>query len=998
MFKQSLSFYTSRCMQHHRIKSLRYQPIIRHISVTRPFLFDSYKDVDTTTNDRDLFNELPDFFEEKDELRISVKRYFESMRVGSAYSFPNRATNINLFDIEHLILEKSYAAERSYKEIVESNDNLVPVVGSIIQYKDPIDQTIHLGVVLRNALSKFNDFYDKLVVLTESNMIDAVYPQDILLHLHGVFDPEWVQSLSILENRHDISYYSRNILVNVLSHLINKSNEYQSLILNPKDFLKISYAKMCEEELSVLELWQLMNSLELDESVWDQVNKNYFTQCCFLLGTYNAISSHHDMFLLPNMFPHLSITNIFHGFSNNLTKPSCVYILPQASFASFREFDKILDFEPSFKDCNNFLNTFTNQQNSSARKELSELHLFFNIWEGKAYTAVLDMIKFVTIFPHETIITKLEKFDIFKNDTSSTKFLEYLRSMGLYSDSTDIFLSLGFWGQSNITKKVSFEKEEPLTLKLNPESLPAKKEFNFLRQKELGSNDMIYALHIDATLKVGISLQKLNSRNFLINIHIPDMITRVSPKSKLFQEMLIKCHKKLLTVLPYNSSKLFGQEMNNMFDMKEQFIDDQFKDFIPVGDIAPIRSKPTNAMTDTSCLTLSFKYNIFESNPFKDFKDKVTYSLMDISNVPIKVLDKKLLSESLDHKGSSLPFALFRSKPTMEIPRLSKNDYHNLGFIYNVLRAHFMVRNIDGATNIQLGDTFKKEEFFVKELDMLASNLTSYYCTVGEIPIILKTQSIIEEVNINQAQSDKVLIKHNNLLLPEFHANSYYQTLISRDINGNVSLPAYIIGNNYLAPPKLSLDNVRDVPSALKLGYLSILNPADNFEALFNQFQIVSSLHSQFMAKTLVKSGISQYKFQKRFAYLKGLGYNVNGPWPNRIVQKHITSLKNAQTVNKFAYNLVHKYWAIKNLEHELSQLNTDSKLDFECIITNTGYTFPDHKYKMAKCYVKTMKIECDILVNDSKNLSIGNVFKSNKVLYLNPSTLTCVLGESEDY
>lgn len=992
--------YTGRCIRH------TYRSIILHNLVKREFSYsskhfnDSLEKFTVRPNNKDDTDELPDFFKEKDELRINVKKYFESKLRNHPVTLPSRPLNMSVRDIDDLILEKSYAAEKSFKDIVESNDTLSPIIGSIIKYRDPVNENIHTGIVLRNSLSKFNDYYNKLVVLTESNMLDAVYPQDILLHLHGVFDPEWIKSLNILENRHDDTYYSRNNMVNLLTHLINQSKDIQHQISSGKNLLKVSYSKHCEDEISAVDLWEIIDSLEFEESFWLQVNRDYFTQCCLLLGTFNAISEQYDMFLLPNMFSNLSNTNIFNGFSNNLTKPSQVLILPIPIFESFRKLESIVANEISLKYCNEFLHSLINQQNSVTRKPLSELHVYFNIWEGKTYNSVLDVIKFASIYPHEKIVSNLSKLDIFKNDQSLNHFTEVLENLGIYSKTTDIFSSLNLWGHSTVTKKVSFERKEPLTPKFDfLESKNIKRGFNFLETDELGSGDMIYALPINASLKVGVSLQKLNSRNYNVNIHLPDVVTRISPKSKIFQEMALKCYKKLLTILPFNSSSLFDPRTNDLFDLKEQFTENDFQDFISVGDIGSgVKQKTLKNTNDQSCLTLSFKYKTFESNPFKDFKEKVKFSLLDISKVPIKCLDVNTLREALNHKGSSLPFTLFRNKASQESHRLTKNDYHNLGFIYNVLRAHFMVRNIDGAVNIQLSDTFEKEKFFLDELDKFSSNLTSYYCKINEIPVILKSQSIMEEQDAAGTQADEVLVKHNNLLLPEFHANSYYQTLIARDINGNVSLAAYIIGNNFLSPPKLGLERIRDVPSALGSGYISLLNPGDSFEAFFNQFQIISSMHSDYIAKTLFKSKIDLYKFQKRFAYLKGLGYNLNGPWPNQVVNKYVTSLKNTQIVNKYAYNLVHKYWALRDLEDTLSKLNISKDLDLECIITSTGYNVPDYNFKLAKCFVKDLNIECDILLNEPKSLSIGDVLKSNTVLYLNPSTSTCVLGENASF
>lgn len=1013
--------------------------------------FDNTVAKDLKNNDPDEFftatnNYLPNNHnDDEKEISAKIKRFYQSQFPFKGITLNSQTLLIKQKDIQELVRQKTYDSVGDLKELIDCNENQVPIIGSIIQYKGPLTNTTNFGMVVRECMSFFNENYNKLVVITTDNEIKSVSPQDIQLHFHGVIDINWINSLKILENRFDDDYYSRSILVNIVKWFINGSIEISSGISN----LDILYAQTCHDtELSSISLLEIIQSVQSDPLVADIMAHDYFHQSMVILGIYNELNQNSHQWLLSNNYPQLQGSNIiYNDCSNNLVNPPQIYIIPNNLLISLNTLVQTLNDPNRLKDLNGFIDDFVRQQTSVHKRSLTDLHMFFNLWDGLKFKYFLDSLKFLIIYPNHKLIQQLLKVNCFNhlqsNYVKPGDIIEFLKSTGIFTDDLDIHLSIGLHATPKHISKVSVTRDERFNSKLDSfqclRDILNKDLFGYLRKgtNQLGVDDTVYVLPIDKEGKgvdVGVSLQKLNSRKYLVKVHVLDLVTKLPPKSKTIRTLLECTSQQAQIKLFNNDINLFDENVLDKFKFNDPENDERVLGESPFDhktvkeifdqtrqNLQQSKSlKPTPTPKElVSCMTISFTYNTHEANPFKDIAEKVQVSFDDISNVRFINLTREELNTTISGKRSMLPFSLFKSSrrsfehdDSTYNSRLKDEDYQNIGFIHGVFKSHFSIRNINGAVNVNEDNNnnsneLHKADFFIQELDKFAANLTSQYCHHYEIPVFNNYHHLLIMPEEYDPNSDEVLVNHDNLLLPHFHSSSFFQTLISRDANGFVSLPAYIIGRNYLNRCKISLNQQdhKNIPNGIDHGYINILNPANNPQAFLNQFQLLSHVHQLYNTQKLLNLQMDEYQqanieyaMIKKSAHLKGYGYNVNGPLPSYILEKYLSSFTNANRLKRFLSYPQTKYWKLCQLENWLMK-NDNEQISFDCIITNTGYRVPNTNVRISKCFVKQMNLEVDIAIDDHNyDFTIGSVIKSNRVIYLDPIEHHCVLEESPSY
>lgn len=990
------------------------------------------------TNDKSISNESRDTFfisSEKylsshNELGSKIKGFYKSQPI-SHLALDKRLLS-KPGDIEELIRLKTYDSIENHQEILDCNENQVPIVGSIIQYKDPISKCIGIAMVIREALSRFNENYNKLLVLTADNEIISVYAQDIQLHFHGVFDLHWINSLNIVQNRHDNNYYSRIVLVDLLKCFINKSIEISD---NSLSILDIIYAQHCKEDKLVnISLPQILKTVCTNEELGSFMSQDYFNQCVMILAIYLRVSnSPHQWLVSTNIGSNIVEQNC----SNNLIKPLEIYVLPQGMMVSIQKLLHTINGDhKDLTELNFFIRDLLHQQKSGRKQSPSELEYFFQFWGGLPFIYFIDVLKFLVVYPHPVLLKYLLKLDCFnKPNVGTHDIYDLLKSFGIYNDNTDIYLSTNFFTGGS-KKKLSTDNKETLdsSSASDAAAVPMLKTdlFHHIRRfNYIGVQDTIYAIPVGGQgMNIGISLQQLNSRNYMVNIHIPDFVSRVSPKAALFRNLLKDSPQQFLVELWNNAITLFGSRIRNLFKFYNSEVDNensngelndtngQLAEFKNIGDIVSKTKRKLALMRkshsfhgNSTCLTVSFKFNTHESNPFVDVIHKTEINFDNINNAKVKALSTEQLNKAVKGKRNSFGFSLFKSHLKHDIGDkhgLTDEDFHNLGFIHGVLKSHFSIRNINGAANVNHGtpnhSTQANPQFFTEELDKLAGHLTSNYCKHYDIPVFRRYQDILSMEATYDPSKDEVLVNHDNFLLPQYHSNSYFQTLISRDAQGFVSIPAYIIGNNYLTRPDFTVNHdVKHLPMGLDGGYVSILTPTESSEVLLNHFQLLGHLQWLHMTRRRLDQSNSndnavEYKLAKTYGYLKNHAFNVNGPLSASILQKNQELLTNAMTLSQFVSRNQIKYWKLRQLESMLASIaNEDSPevVDFDCVVTNVGFQLPQLDSQLAKCFVKQLQVEVDIVVSNPSDLTIGTVLKSDKILYLDPLTNTCVIKEA---
>lgn len=236
------------------------------------------------------------------------------------------------------------------------------------------------------------------------------------------------------------------------------------------------------------------------------------------------------------------------------------------------------------------------------------------------------------------------------------KFLEDLK---IYNNRrhqmTDIYLSANIMGKSLLSQLSisSINDLRPTSTQAELDNFMNEKitdKFPHLRKSKVYYQDhIVYGLpfgkSIDSKQKLSllaVSLEKINSRKYLINIHIPDMITKLSPSSNLFDEIASSSlNMKSLT-------KLINDSNINIFDSdlidKLSFPDHNLRetsDWFSVGDVSQRSNKydsGNKSNNNVTCMTVSFVYNKYESNPFLDLEEKISFSFDSLNSVLIKIL------------------------------------------------------------------------------------------------------------------------------------------------------------------------------------------------------------------------------------------------------------------------------------------------------------------------------------------------------------------------
>jgi hypothetical protein len=984
---------------------------------------------------------LHDFLDSLDHQQIDLKRWLEAKpQIPTPWkSYISEKLQTFPSPIARFLDIPSIPPMSSYQEIVRVSESNSPCVGSFVEFIDPLTNNMKFGVVLRPVQSKFNENYNKVIVLDTKNELCMVSPTNIQFHLYGVVDESFVESLQILQNRFDEQFKSRLLVVDILKQFIDKCCNMSETLMPQLDMI---YSQRCQTHtITSISAVEIIESIQFPESMLDEVNQSYFHQCQLLT------SIHFSVLKLPTWMSTGLIsenTNIIRNGCSNEIPSNCIYFINSSS-NHFAINKLISDFKNKslMNATNQFMNQLLAQQRSSAPKSFEELTNFFNIWEGRHFKHIIDVIKFCIIYPHSEIMNSLKKLDVFKDTKhlTSTDLFVLLENLRIYNNAkcstTDIYLSANIAGEPSLSQ-IAVSSTKEISSSISSTFLQSNKlvdKFHHLRKsKPYYQDHVVYGLPYLSNLNddnknltfLAISLEKVSARRYTINVHIPDVMTKLSPSSTLFEAILSK-NFKALTKLVNNMS------INNLFE--EKFLEEVgFKqqtetqaEWIKVGDVSMDRF--TNSFhSNLTCLTLSFTYDVYESNPFSKLADKVYFSFDSLGSVKIKNVNWKELDECLEGKTESSPFRLFRSSShlTGKSPTLSDIDCHNIRFIYNVMKSHFKIRNNNGASLLKQNidpndssklikevsyvnenttkekvitklntenDVFSKSKFFINELDMFMGNSTSLYCSKHEIPVYHRNQSLLP-----YDSSDPVLVTHSNMLLPSYHADSYKQTLIARDQNGYVSIPASVIGKSYLAVPTIEVYGNINVQQGMSHGYVNLIDTTTNCESLLNQLQILNHIQLQCFREVCINNP-NHLQAVQRFSYLKRFGYNLNGPIDEETMNKQIATITNWHNVTDFISAGHKRYWTLKMVEQKLLQDNfksiQEATTTYDCTITNVGYKLEKLPYQLSVAYCKSLDLEIHILSDTDSNFYIGTSVSCDKIVYLNPTTGICILQQA---
>jgi len=1029
----------------YRIRQTLKIPPLRHCGVARRLVTSSVLRTNKFFLENSEINDdssgfLHDFLDNLDHHQLDLKRWLEAKpQLPTPWTSYISQTKIFQFPPAPLLEIPPIPPMSSYQEIVGLSESNSPCVGSFVEFIDPLTNDLMFGVVVRPVQSKFNENYNKVIVLDTRNELRMVSPTNIQFHLYGVLDASYIESLQILQNRFNEQFKPRLFIVGILKQFIDKCCTMSETLMPQLDMI---YSQRCQTHtITSISPVEIIESIQFPESMLDEVNQSYYHQCQLLT------SIHFSVLKLPTWISSSSIsenTNIVRNGCSNEIPSNCIYFINSSS-NHFAINKLISDFknETLMNATNQFMNQLLAQQKTSSPKSFEELTNYFNIWEGRHFKHIIDVIKFCIIYPHNEIMNSLKKLDVFKGTkhlTTNDLFV-LLENLRIYNNAkcptTDIYLSANIAGEP-LLSQIAVSSPNEISTRVSSTFFQSNKlvdKFHHLRKsKPYYQDHIIYGLPYLSSLNddnknlafLAISLEKVSARRYTINAHIPDVMTKLSPSSPLFNAILTK-NFKALTRLVNNTS------INNLFEEKflkeigfEQQAETQ-SDWIKVGDVSLDRF--TNTFhTNKTCLTLSFTYDVYESNPFSKLAEKVQFSFDSLGSVKIKNVNWKELDECLEGKTEASPFRLFRSSSQLsgKSPTLSDNDCHNIRFIYNVMKSHFKTRNSNGASLLKQSidandssklikevsyvnentdlekvitklnpenDAFSKSKFFINELEKFMGNSTSMYCSKHEIPVYHRNQSLLP-----YDSSDSVLVTHSNMLLPSYHADSYKQTLIARDQSGYVSIPASVIGKSYLAVPTIEVYGNINVQQGLSNGYVNLIDTTKNCESLLNQLQILNHVQLQSF-KDFCINNPNHLQAVQRFSYLKRFGYNLNGPIDEETMNKQIATITNWENVTEFISAGHKRYWTLKMVEQKLLQDNfksiQEATTTYDCTITNVGYKLETLPYQLSVAYCHSLDLEIQVLSDTDSSFNIGSSVSCDKIVYLNPTTGKCILQQA---
>lgn len=944
-------------------------------------------------------------------------------------------------DVDELLInQNSYESYKTFEEICENNENFIPFIGSLVEFIDPITNKNSFAMVLKPAESKFNENYNKLTVLTVDNELINISPQFVTLHLNRIFNCDWISSLQVMENRFNDQYSPRIQLLSMIKQFLNDSTDLMTTLENKGLFNRVFSQFSYSNEITCITLPQIITSFQLEYDLADLIYSSYFYQSVLLMSCHLHLANNPSNWLVSSCYRSGNLSNIIlKGCSNMLPSLSLYMVNSSENSLAIQKLESELHHKNSITKYETFLKSLEWKQNSDEAFSFENLNYFFHIWEGKQFRTIIDVLKFTIVYPHPHLIEVLEKLSIF-NEVSPKSIYRFLKRMKIYDNDknqlTDIYLSANIQGQqlkyqlssSNEMDKTYTQRESHHMLQLHEYV----DRFNHIRQRnKYYSDHIIYALPFNKTSNdvsfLGVSLEKINARKYKINLHIPDITTRLAPNTNLFHNILSNSNymKSLINLTNGNAFETFFRPVTEHFGFKNQSFGQR---------------------SETTCMTISYEYNTFDSNPFHEASGKINFSFDSLDKVKIKPVNWEDLEKLLEAKSHLNPFKLFKynSEAAKQFEdTYDEYDHHNLRFLYSVMSSHFKVRNLDGAANndpsiavdatnasnltrsLSYDDELKetivtkldtlsqgnpKSKFFINEINMFAGRMTSLFCTKNDIPIYKHVQDLVDnqtfdEIEIEQdVLNDEVLVSHSNVLLPEYFSSSFYQTLIAKEQTGYLSLPAFLIGKNYLSRSKLivsdpnSKDNYDHIAFGIKGGFIKILDVFNDAEAMLNQLQILSYINvttSNFQNQSIQIRGKREFP-NKQSYNLKSWGYNVESPLSLSSLQHQLQNLNNSDNLIQFLGAKHKNFWTLKMLEQRLKEPTTffDSTTRYSCIITSVGFDIPAVHKKLCRAYCLDLSLEIDILIDDFRSVTVGTNIYCDKVVYIDAITGQCVLQD----
>lgn len=955
-------------------------------------------------------------------------------------------------------------------DLIREKDLYVPKRGCIVEFYDYNSAKATIGVVLKESEAKFNENYNKMSVLTIDNIIHQVSPASVTFCTCKVFRSDWLLSLKIHRFREEGYEVERLILVNLVKHFVMESTGLMNYLedANFNQFELAFFQNAYKFRCNCISLAQLYQSFCIKEFRMKYINLTLFLQESLLLACHLGMIKSPDKWMVSSTHSLRRVSNLMRfGGSNQLCRGSEYFCNSLVNMKAISKLSAEVADPFLLESDRKFLHSLFSDSNIRL-KSSEDMGFYFNIWEGKEYLHLIIVLKFYLVYPHNFIERILKKVILIEDNAlvNPKMVFDILKKINLYNyesnSFTDIFLSANICGEPKLNQLAASDWTD---LKLDPDypltdsKLSVSDKFPHLRKSKSYYRDhVIYAIPLTFSLGdmgkssfLGISLEKLNARKYKINVHMPDVVTKVSPSGDNFNSLCnLDSYFSLLSNL-IGARPNLGEAFFDQFKFSDQNLVNESSQFL-AGNISWKQNKKRKKANTTS-LTMSFEYNKYDSKPFENLASRVTFSFDQLGMQPIKTINWYELARVLDIKKDLGPFSLFTRKrrESESLPKLNEVDKHNLGFIFSVLKSHFSIRNLGGAAcsgptksfeisnakNLHKDKLIYKDDedrellrtnvvrfkandvefyedalFFVNELKIFVGNVTAKYCSKNDIPVYAQFHRLIEQPEYEESNenyplgnsevNDEVFVTHNNTLLPDYHAGNYFHTLLSRDSSGFVSDSAYFIALNYLNFHERGLTSPSggtNLKEGTANGLVKMISFPGDLEVMLNHLQIL--LHVQRHSSSLISIDEGHFGSQRKvqsFSYLLGYGYNVNGPFDGDILLSHANHLSNSDNYSK-SFGYLHKnFWTLTMLEQGIDRSNANTGENaptYDCIITSSGDLLHHLSARLQRAYCIDLDIEVDIFCNIDTETYIGDQVKCDKILYLDAISGQCVLRAS---
>ncbi|KAL6454730.1 hypothetical protein SBY92_004198 [Candida maltosa Xu316] len=891
---------------------------------------------------------------------------------------------------------------RDFQTIIDQNENNIPVEGSVVEIVTPGSDP-KIGVVIRQALSRFDERYNKLLVLTSENDLIEVSSFHVNFHIFRMIHN--VNVNQIIENRHDESCTERKWAVSFLNSFVDEIVDVKRSLSTSIDKL---YCQFSGDIITSITLLDIIDALKLKETLVIKLGSSFYHQCVLLFVIHWTLIDS-PRWMVPNYVANNKSTNVINGYSNIFHTKSNYFVTPGAAWDAVFKFSREVQ-NPSTID--NFTTFFQKLETLSPLEYKS----FLEVYEGRHLAYIIDVLKFAMVYPHKSIISDLQKLSIFKGNIDPHDIYELLFRLKIYDDNgmTDIYLSSGIFGATDDLSITTIQQ-----LNTEKQWIGQNKDlFRHLRSKKNYYRDhVIYGLPLDeenpSRSRFGISLETVNSRKQVLNIHIPDITTIIPPNSALAEKLLNQFPNSTILTNLFNNESLndyFSQHFQDQRSFHTFETESEQDDFWDDG--LDIHKKTKRNISEVTCLTISFEFNSYESDPFKSFEDKISVSFDSISNLNIKVVDRETLEKCLSGKLETKIFKFLRSQ-TVEKPsdkvKLKKADIHNLNYTHGIMKSFSKMREHVGAAttspndDIDLtdmsdlnknsidGDTVNspKTDFFLRELQIFCGALVGEYCSQYNIPICSHNQNIEPTIY----DSDKVIVTHDNLMIPAYESENYYHSIMAKDYNSYISLQASLVANNYLSPPTIDAITGENTLLGLKKGYVNVVDIFTKPEAMLNQYQLLFYQHGLFSRKLSMEYGY--LKNVSQFNYLKVFGYQVHGSLSEPAFAAQLSSIRQGEAKSKLLGQLMKRYWSLKWLEQiQLQYEIMEQPIRLHVVVTYVREHIDSGI--LCKGYCFELGIEVDVLVDDLEQ-HIGTKLVCDEIMKLDPVNGTCLLKD-ENY